>query len=155
MNAPDWQSVMARIVAKVEVADDGCWLWTGSLDVSGYGRMAFRGRNCKVARVVWSASHEIEWPENKAALHSCDNRRCVNPDHIRPGTIAENNQEAWDRGALRLRRQEVKGFCRNGHALTPDNLVTYPSIAHRSARCRECQRLSSARQNAKRKERAA
>jgi hypothetical protein len=31
-------------------------------------------------------------------LHSCDNRRCVNPAHLRQGTGSENIQEAFDKG---------------------------------------------------------
>lgn len=32
------------------------------------------------------------------ATHSCDNRLCINPDHIRPGTQKDNMREAIERG---------------------------------------------------------
>lgn len=35
------------------------------------------------------------------ATHSCDNRACINPDHIRPGTHQSNMQEAFERKRFR------------------------------------------------------
>lgn len=37
-------------------------------------------------------------PESMFLLHSCDNRSCCNPAHMRPGTNAENMQDMVDRG---------------------------------------------------------
>lgn len=40
--------------------------------------------------------HEI--PDGMLAIHSCDNPRCVNPAHLRPGTHLDNTQDAIERG---------------------------------------------------------
>jgi hypothetical protein len=34
----------------------------------------------------------------EVVLHSCDNKACCAPDHLRWGSTAENNAEAWGRG---------------------------------------------------------
>lgn len=34
--------------------------------------------------------------------HTCDNKRCINPEHLVPGTVADNNHDAWDRGRHQL-----------------------------------------------------
>lgn len=31
-------------------------------------------------------------------MHSCDNKRCINPEHLSLGTIAQNVKDEWNRG---------------------------------------------------------
>ncbi len=79
----------------------GCWNWHGSKDKEGYGVFwdNEHGNNRRAHRV----SMEINGtpiPEHLQSLHRCDNKGCVNPEHIRAGTNRENQQEARDRGLI-------------------------------------------------------
>lgn len=51
-----------------------------------------------------------EIPKGKSIMHSCDNRSCVNPDHLSIGTRKQNTQDMVNKG--RVFRRE-KGSPRN------------------------------------------
>ena len=78
----------------------GCWLWTGSFYRNGYGWLKVFGR----AKLAHRFSYEqFKGPigHGLEVLHSCDNKACVNPSHLRSGTHAENMREASERGLMR------------------------------------------------------
>lgn len=82
-----------------------CWEWQGILTDNGYGSTSFgRVHNVpgkKGPRQAHRVSYSLlvgEIPEALLILHSCDNRKCVNPAHLRPGTHKDNIHDALDRG---------------------------------------------------------
>lgn len=78
--------------------DGECWEWTGALGPNGYGRTSDRGQNDLVAhRVSYELAHGAI-PDGKIIMHSCDNRKCVNPQHLTAGTYLENMQDMIGKG---------------------------------------------------------
>jgi hypothetical protein len=76
----------------------GCWMWTGKVNMDGYGRCRTMGMN---------SSHRASYlmcvgpiPAGTNILHLCDTPACVNPSHLQPGTQKENMQQAARRGRL-------------------------------------------------------
>jgi hypothetical protein len=86
--------------SRVNRAGDGeCWEWQGPLYRNGYGAISINGIKTRAHRYSFEL-HKGPIPAGKMILHSCDNRRCVNPAHLRPGTAKDNIQDAIARGRI-------------------------------------------------------
>ena len=72
----------------------GCWIWTGNISGHGYGTVRFTPeagvhKSLGTHRVAWELTNGPV-PAGKMVLHSCRNRRCCNPAHLRAGTAQDN-----------------------------------------------------------------
>jgi hypothetical protein len=74
----------------VRVPESGCWLWIGSLTNNGYGRMTFGAKTEFLSHRLSYEQKYGEIPNGMLALHHCDVKCCVNPDHIFIGTQQDN-----------------------------------------------------------------
>jgi len=92
-------------VAKDDVT--GCWNWTGSVDSSGYGQIRETYPSKQFIR-----PHRYMLEQTGVdltglnALHTCDNPRCCNPDHLYSGTQLENNRDT----RARNRNVSIQGY---------------------------------------------
>lgn len=88
---------------RTEGAPDECWLWRGAIQTRGYGSFGFRGK----VELAHRSAYELfvgPIPDGLTIDHTCHNdsgcrstgkdclhRRCVNPAHLEPVTVAVNN----------------------------------------------------------------
>ena len=71
---------------------ESCWIWQGGKNSDGYGYY----KRERVHRLV--LSEKLGRPLKGMALHSCGNRLCCNPSHLREGTHKENMQDMSKHG---------------------------------------------------------
>ena len=88
-----------------------CWLWTGSKNGSGYGYVCVDGKTKKAHRVAYELAFG-PIPVGAQIDHTCHTRSCVNPDHLRPVTPKQNQENRA--GARTTSKTGVRGVYWHG-----------------------------------------
>lgn len=122
-----------RFWAKVNKTET-CWLWTGSRTAEGYGTFAPTRRTRIGAHRYAYIISVGPIPDGLTLDHLCRNPGCVNPAHLEPMTMWENQQ----RGASPWALNAAKTHCKRGH---PFDSVNTRINADGRRQCRACDRL--------------
>jgi hypothetical protein len=101
-----------RFLNKIEYSQNGCWLWRAAIrGECGYGAFKYDGKVRSAHRVAYRI-FKGDIPDNMCVCHTCDNKICVNPNHLFLGTKRDNAIDAYNKG--RMKAPEGGRF-QNGH----------------------------------------
>ena len=126
-----------------------CVLSTRAPMSTGYTQLLHKGKLVYSHRLAYAQAHGLDvFNMPGFVLHSCDNRLCYNPEHLRLGTAKDNMDDKVSRGRqtkgtatafgvltdkdrLYIRkhyRKRSKGVCSNVYELATKFNVTFSSI---------------------------
>lgn len=76
------------------IIENGCWICTShKADKDGYPRIHLEYKHRRMSHIVYKYFTGEEVVKPNIILHSCDNPKCINPKHLRVGTLKENGED--------------------------------------------------------------
>lgn len=101
---------------KKGVSENDCWEWNAALDNRGYGKFQNNLRSHRISYYLHNGFiPKFDKNTKSIIMHKCDNPKCVNPNHLTLGSLADNMLDAKIKG-----RTPRFGF--TGPQLHPDRM---------------------------------
>ena len=97
--------------------EEGCLIWPFSKNKNGYPQMGWQGQNKRVSRLVCELIYG-PCPAGHETAHSCGNRSCINPKHLRWATHRDNCTD-------KIRHGTNPVGAHNGNAILTQEQVDY------------------------------
>lgn len=126
---------MERFFSKVNKTTT-CWEWIGGFFNTGYGSFKNKGIKYLAHRFSWEY-HNGSITNGLFVCHTCDNKKCVNPDHLFLGTAKDNTQDALKKGRMIIPKKE-KGYISSKRSINAEKIPFIKSkILNRSGTLHE------------------
>lgn len=94
------ESLTDKIIKRIKyyVNENGCWICTSHRKESNsYPLIGVKGNTMTIGRFLLQNKQGKELSKDLKALHTCDNPRCINPEHLYAGTAQDNSNDMKER----------------------------------------------------------
>jgi hypothetical protein len=81
-----------------KINENGCWVFQGSLNQNGYGRVRIKSKDYIAHRLIAHIAIRPLTSELQVVAHKCDNPSCINPEHLFITTSAGNTLDRHLKG---------------------------------------------------------
>jgi hypothetical protein len=125
------QKYIDRFWNKV-IKTSSCWEWQAAKNKQGYGMYSVDGKSIPAHR--FSAMLHGFIIDNKLVCHTCDNSKCVNPNHFFIGNYQDNVDDMIAKGRKKLNNKQIKtpdGIFESRLAAAKHYKVSAPAIGKR------------------------
>lgn len=110
------QKKVRHLLNNVSIQENGCWICNLAPNAKGYANISLgRARKERAHRFIYETLFGKLTP-NLVVMHTCDIRNCINPAHLKAGTVADNQRDMADKNRVYRGGSPTK-FVRNADAL--------------------------------------
>lgn len=90
---PFAKPIAHKLLGSIEICARECWNYTGQIN-NGYAWIRLNGSYIHGHRASFII-HKGHIPKGMFVMHSCDNGRCINPEHLSVGTEKQNRIDMY------------------------------------------------------------
>lgn len=115
---------------RFNIMENGCWEVYTHKTTNGYVVISRDGKNKRLSREIYKLFNG-PIPEGIFVCHECDNRGCINPDHLFLGTANDNTKDMMNKGRKpdqKLTKKDVLAI-RESITLSAKELAEYYKVS--------------------------